>query len=165
MSRAPLAIVLGVLLLLLPSSCEQGEQEQQKAPVAAGQPSAPPAPATTPTPEPASIAPTAPAAAPPAAPQASADEKGAPVALTSLVGHVGFDWTGATKARCRKLDEKMARKLTAGGGQCRPRDPAEAFSEGAGPWFSCKAGASEWLLYSTEKICRDQLETMEANGP
>ena len=109
---------------------------------------------------PAQAEPTAPAAA-----DAGPAATGATLEPSSLVGQVGFDWLDPDRAKCRKLDTRMAKKLAGRGARCRRRPAGESFDGQAGEWASCRAGKVEWLLFADQRICQEQLETMQANAP
>lgn len=175
MSRLSLALALAAPLLLA-SACEN-KKAADTAPAPTAEPT-PVAKAAPPSAEPAAT-PVAPAddpaatpaakvAEPPAAPAGQADAgaapgEGAKVDPASLAGHYAFGWSGGKTMKCKKVDEKMVKKLA--GGQCRQRPTSEAFAEGAGAWSECEVGKATWVVFASKAICQEQLETMEANAP
>ncbi len=126
----------------------------------------PPAEAKAAAPEPAAPEPAAEPAAADAGPATGAADS-AKVEPADLVGHVGFNWLAPDpqKAKCVKLDDRMAKKLAAQKFKCRRRSADEGFEGNSSEWASCRAGKTEWMLYASKEVCQEQLETMKANGP
>lgn len=70
----------------------------------------------------------------------------------------GFDWLQPKSAQCVAVSKKLQKRL--------------AFCD-QGPGFgmhkpikSCKVGEmSEWIIYATQRQCRDELEIMKSNEP
>ncbi|HTE53653.1 MAG TPA: hypothetical protein VK698_22515 [Kofleriaceae bacterium] len=161
MSRLALGFALAVLLLVA-SACES-KQATGAAPVQpTAEPTTPTAVATAEQTEPPAAQTEPPADA---APADTAVGAAAPFGIDELAGQYGFGWSGGKKAKCQKLDEKLIEKLSGVEVMCRYRDPGEAFAEGAGSWSTCQVGMTEWVVFASKKICQEQLETMEANGP
>lgn len=156
-------------LLAMTGGCDSTGDAPAKPSVA----SAPASPVLPPAAEPAKPAPVAPptppAQAPPAPTPPAATPDAAPpgtgrVEPSSLAGKVGFDWLHPRKSKCKALDAATVKSLVDGKAECSAHPASEAFSEGAGPWHSCKLGDKEWFFYADMKICKDNYETMMANG-
>jgi hypothetical protein len=146
-----------------PSAAQPGEAKPAETPPGEAKPGEAPGEAAAPSAEP-GAADAGPATA--AADTAASDS--ASLQPTALVGQFGFNWLqpDPEKAKCVKLDDRLARKLAAQKAKCRRRPAGESFDgQAGGDWASCRAGRVEWLLYATKEICQVELETMQANAP
>jgi len=184
MHRVP-ALMAASVLLVIASACNKEETHAGASPAAAEKPAAAAAPAADEAPaaeppssdkapaaeppaadKPAAEPPSsdkAPGAEPPAVEPTAADK--APVDPATLVGQFGFDASTEARVKCKKVDAKTAKMLASKGYQCSHPPEDSSFAEGAGAWTRCAAGDDkEWVVYPTARICKDQLETMEANG-
>jgi hypothetical protein len=164
MSRRSFALLLA--LLVIPVACNEGGKSGAPADPASAKAGTEAAPAADPSP-PAEANPPADASAPaePSSTASAADAAPATVDPTSVVGHYAFDWLHPRGARCKKVDDKMARKLADKKATCVRQDEDRSFAESGGEWVRCRAGSSEWMIFADQTICKDQLGTMEANAP
>lgn len=115
--------------------------------------------------EPRATPPTAPEPVRPPEPTNVASAATGSVEVASLAGRSGFDWLNPETAECTPVDDELVAKLTSAKAECKAREPEEAFEPDGGVWHSCKAGNEEWLIYEDAAICKNMLETMQANGP
>ncbi|MDL1870989.1 hypothetical protein FBR05_02165 [Deltaproteobacteria bacterium PRO3] len=79
-----------------------------------------------------------------------------------LAGKYGFDWLRPEKAKCAPV---TAKTLT--GASCKHHGTGDTGSfTGKADFYSCKVGPkSEYLIYSSQARCAEELETMQANAP
>jgi hypothetical protein len=79
-----------------------------------------------------------------------------------VVGKYGFDWLRPTKAKCAAITDQVA----AGFKTCTAADANSAGSfTGKKDFFTCRVSkTSEYMIYSSQSRCREELETMKSNG-
>jgi hypothetical protein len=156
-------------LLLIASACNKNETRAAASPDPASPAgdvarTAPPAAEPAPTAVKPAGAEQAPAAQAQTPAPGEADAGAETVDPSSLVGQFGFDASTEKRVKCKKVDAKMAAMLSSKGAHCTHPPEGNSFGEGAGKWTNCELGQTQWVVYATAKICKDQLETMEANG-
>lgn len=87
---------------------------------------------------------------------------GQPPAVVAIEGTHAFDWLRPDRSRCTKVKGSLLRKLKKSA-TCRL---PEAGSASGRPIVAvCRAGKSEWMLFSTAADCKLERDTQLANGP
>lgn len=151
------------LLVLILGACRSSSDPAAGKPAARGDDTSAAAPAETASAE--ATAASAPEPAKSDAGPATGAADTAALQPAALVGQFGFDWLHPEKAKCVKLDDRLAKKLAGQNAACKRRPAEESFDGQSGEWVSCRAGEVEWLVYASKKVCQEQLETMQANAP
>lgn len=98
--------------------------------------------------------------------QSQGDEAKAPnptVPAVEMLGKFGFVWVGFRGAlpRCKKIDNKIIQSFA---NDCQSKSAAN--SPAGQLFYECrsKSGKKATLVFQTEDICREEQETMAANG-
>jgi len=84
------------------------------------------------------------------------------VPTNTVVGKFGFNWLKPTNARCVAITDAAASAFKT----CKHSDAnSEGSFTGKKDYYSCQAGPNnETMIYSTQARCKEELETMQANG-
>jgi len=84
------------------------------------------------------------------------------VPTTAVVGKYGFDWLRPTKAKCAAITDQNL----AGVKSCTHSDANSPGSfTGKKDYYTCRVSkASEYMIYSSQSRCKEELDVMKANG-
>lgn len=86
--------------------------------------------------------------------------------LGSLKGRWAFDFMNPEHTKCEEITAAWLKKVkNAAKVVCRKQPPAQAFNQAGGLWFECKGGKFTRHVFTSKKLCVDNLETEQANGP
>lgn len=86
----------------------------------------------------------------------------ADVPLGQLEGKYGFDWLKPEKAKCVAITAK----ILAGAKSCKSYKEGDTASfTGKSDYYTCKISPkSEYMIYSTQSRCAEELDTMQSNA-